>query len=190
MQERATDAKDLEASQALPQHNHQRLQAMFAKYHNVVWRTLRRYGLDPETAADVGQQAYLVAVERIDDIWPGSERAFLLGSALRLARKHRRGATRLQLESNMDASVRVQEGAESRAITLELLDRVLSQLDDDLIEAFILFDVEEFTTREVASALSLAEGTVASRVRRAREAFRAITRRLDRVSEREEGGNP
>ena len=51
-----------------------RLQAMFDSHHELVWRTLRRYGLDPEAAADVGQQAYVVAIERIVDIWQGSER--------------------------------------------------------------------------------------------------------------------
>ncbi|MDD9932781.1 MAG: sigma-70 family RNA polymerase sigma factor [Myxococcales bacterium] len=166
----------------------ERLRSMFDLHHHVVWRTLRRFGLDPEAAADVGQQAYLVAVERIDDIWPGSERAFLIGTALRLARKHRHRAGRLQLEATVDERLHAPGKAESRAIALELLDRVLSQLDPSLVEAFVLFDIEGLSTREVARALDLPEGTVASRVRRAREAFRAATRRLDRISQREEGG--
>lgn len=165
-----------------------RLQEMFNLYHHAVWRTLRRYGLPPEAAADVGQQAYLVAVERVHDIWPGRERAFLLGTALRLARKHRRGAVRLQLELGIDERVHVAGAAESRTIALELLDRVLCQLDASLVEVFVLFEVEGFSTKEVASALEVPEGTVASRLRRAREAFRAATQRLQRTSEREEGG--
>jgi RNA polymerase sigma-70 factor (ECF subfamily) len=161
---------------------------MFDSHHDLVWRTLRRYGLDPEAAADVGQQAFVVAIERIGDIWPGSERAFLLGTALRLARKQRRIAARAPLEARIDERARQPERAESQAMTLELLDRVLSQLDGSLVEVFVLFDVEGFSTREIASALSLPEGTVASRLRRAREEFRAATRRLERVFEREEGG--
>jgi len=171
------------------QHDHERLQVMFDLYHDVVWRTLRRYGLSPEAAADVGQQAYLVAVERIADIWTGRERAFLIGTALRLARKHRRRDARLQLEAaGMDERAHAPGRAESHAITLDLLDRVLSQLDPVLVEIFVLFDVEGLSTKEVASALELPEGTVASRVRRAREAFRAATARLQRTFEREEGG--
>jgi RNA polymerase sigma-70 factor (ECF subfamily) len=165
-----------------------RLQQMFDSHHNLVWRTLRRYGLDPEAAADVGQQAYVVAIERIGDIWPGSERAFLLGTALRLARKQRRTAARAQLQARIDERARQPERAESQVMTLELLDRVLSQLDGSLVEVFVLFDVEGFSTREIANALSLPEGTVASRLRRAREEFRAATRRLELVFEREEGG--
>ncbi len=176
------------SSAAPPEDGRVRLQRMFDSHHGVVWRTLRRYGLDPETAADVGQQAFLVAVERITDIWPGSERAFLLGTALRLARKQRRNAARSPLESCPDERLRQAASAESQAMTLELLDRVLGQLDVSLVEVFVLFDVEGFSTKEIASALTVPEGTVASRLRRAREEFRAATRRLERVLEREEGG--
>jgi RNA polymerase sigma-70 factor (ECF subfamily) len=148
----------------------------------------RRYGLDAEAAADVGQQAYLVAIERIDDIWQGSERAFLLGTALRLARKHRRSVARAAMDAIADEPARPAASAESHAMTLELLDRVLGQLDASLVEVFVLFDVEGFSTREIATALAIPEGTVASRLRRAREEFRAVTHRLSCVLDREEGG--
>jgi RNA polymerase sigma-70 factor (ECF subfamily) len=165
-----------------------RLQTMFDRHHNLVWRTLRRYGLDAEAAAAVGQLAYLVAIERIDDIWLGSERAFLLGTALRLARKPRRSVARAAMDAIADEPARPAASAESHAMTLELLDRVLGQLDASLVEVFVLFDVEGFSTREIATALAIPEGTVASRLRRAREEFRAVTHRLSCVLDREEGG--
>lgn len=165
-----------------------RLQAMFNAHHNLVWRMLRRYGLDAEAAADVAQQAFLVAVERIADIWPGSERAFLIGTALWLARSSHRSAVRLQPEGRLDERVRASGHAESQAMTLELLDRVLSGLDRTLVEVFVLFDVEGFSAPEISRALEVPVGTVASRVRRAREEFRAAVARLERVFEREEGG--
>jgi len=189
MQRRSTAAEVRDASPPPPAvDSRARLQQMFDSHHNLVWRTLRRYGLDPEAAADVGQQAYVVAIERIADIWPGSERAFLLGTALRLARKQRRTAARVPLESGIDERARQPGHAESQAITLELLDRVLGQLDASLVEVFVLFDVEGFSTKEIASALAVPEGTVASRLRRAREEFRAVTRRLECVLQREERG--
>lgn len=165
-----------------------RLQRMFDNHRHLVFRTLRRYGLDPEAAADVGQQAFLIAVERISDIWPGSERAFLLGTALRVARKQRRTAARTPVDLRIEDLARQPERAESQAMTLELLDRVLSQLDTSLVEVFVLFDVEGFSTKEIASALAVPEGTVASRLRRAREEFRAAVRRIECVRHREEGG--
>ena len=57
MQRRSTAAEVPEASPPPPSlDSRARLQQMFDSHHNLVWRTLRRYGLDPE-AADVGQQA-------------------------------------------------------------------------------------------------------------------------------------
>ena len=188
MQRRVTAARVPDAAPLPPVDSRARLQQMFNSHHNLVWRTLRRYGLDEHAAADIGQQAYLVAVERIEDIWPGSERAFLLGTALRIARKQRRNAARAPLEQHIDERAREPGRAESQAMTLELLDRVLGQLDASLVEVFVLFDVEGFSTKEIASALAVPEGTVASRLRRAREEFRAVTRRLERVFDREEGG--
>jgi RNA polymerase sigma-70 factor (ECF subfamily) len=160
---------------------------MFEAHHGVVWRTLRRCGLDPETAADTGQQAFLVAVERISDIWPGRERAFLVGTALRLARSGRRKAARWQLDDQMDQRPRLAGSAEERASTLELVDAVLARLDPTLVEVFVLYDVEGFSSPEIAEALGLPAGTVASRLRRAREEFRSIARRLELVLKREEG---
>lgn len=191
MQRRSTAAgiPDAAALAAVPVTDSRvRLQQMFDRHHNLVWRTLRRYGLDPDAAADVAQQAYVVAIERIDDIWLGSERAFLLGTALRMARRQRRQAARSSVEPGIEDRVRQPERAESQALTLQLLDRVLSQLDASLVEVFVLFDVEGFSTKEIARALEIPEGTVASRLRRAREEFRAVTRRLEKVFEREEGG--
>ena len=171
----------------LPSDANARLQHMFDHHHALVWRMLRRYGLDGEAAADVGQQAFVVAVERVSDIWPGSERAFLLGTALRLARKHRRSEARATLDAAHDERTRQPVSAESAAMTLELLDRVLAQLDASLVEVFVLFDVEGCSTREIADALEIPAGTVASRLRRAREEFKAATRRLSLVQDREEG---
>src|ERR1700748_3408318 len=63
-----------------------RLETMFVAHNAMVWRTLRRRGLSPDAAADVTQQAFLVAAERLGDINPDSERAFLIGTALRLVK--------------------------------------------------------------------------------------------------------
>ena len=168
-------------------HDRTRLQAMFDAHHDLVWRTLRRFGLDPEAAADVGQQAFLVAVERIADIWPGSERAFLVGTALRLARSARRTLVRVRPDGQFDERLAHAGRAESQVMTLELLDRVLVQLDASLVEVFVLFDVEGFSAPEIARALALPVGTVASRLRRAREEFRAAAARLEKIIAREEG---
>lgn len=171
-----------------PEQARARVRAMFDAHHQLVWRSLRRYGLDPDASADVTQQAFVVALERVADIWPGSERAFLIGAALRIARSLRRSTARYQLDPGLEERL-VQTGPhpEKSASTLELLDRVLAQLDDGLVEVFVLFDIEGMSGPELARALGIPTGTVASRVRRAREAFRAAAARLELTRAREEG---
>lgn len=61
-----------------------------------------------------------------------------------------------------------------------LLDRALEALDADYRSVFALYELEELTMAEIASILDLPEGTVASRLRRARDEFRKIAKRFER----------
>jgi len=46
-------------------------------------------------------------------------------------------------------------------------------MPEDLRVAFVLFELEEMTMIEVSEVLGIPAGTVASRIRRARDVFRA-----------------
>lgn len=165
-----------------------RLEKMFRAHHELVWRTLRRLGLGPEQAADAAQQAFLIAAERLGDIRTGSERAFLFGTAIRLARTAYRSGRRFQLEDDMDhradAGSRVEEVVDRRR-AVELADRVLAQMEPSLLTVFVLFEIEGLSTPEIAELIGVPLGTAASRLRRAREAFRATAARMERTMRRE-----
>src|SRR5690242_17489528 len=90
------------AAPARPEGERARLERMFVAHHAMVWRTMRRRGLTPDAAADVTQQTFVVAAERLADIAHDSERAFLLGTALRVAQSLGRKTMRWQLEEDMD----------------------------------------------------------------------------------------
>jgi len=60
----------------------------------------------------------------------------------------------------------------------QLLDRVLDQLPDDLRVCFVLYELEGMSSPEIAELLSIPVGTVASRLRRAREAFELAAAKL------------
>jgi len=159
-----------------------RLERMFRAHHELIWRTLRRLGLAPESAADATQQAFLIAAERLDDIRPGSERAFLFGTAVRLARTAFRTSRRFQLEDDMDTrpdpKMRADELA-NRQRAREAVDRILSRLDPDLLSVFVLFELEGMSAPEISKLAGIPVGTVASRLRRARETFRAEVAALE-----------
>jgi RNA polymerase sigma-70 factor (ECF subfamily) len=165
-----------------------RLERMFRAHHELVWRTLRRLGLGPEQAADATQQAFLIAAERLSDIRMGSERAFLFGTALRLARSVYRTGRRFQLEDDMDLRAdggsRAEELVDQRR-AMVLADRVLAEMEPSLLTVFVLFELEGLSTPEIADIVGVPLGTAASRLRRAREAFRSAAARMERSGRRE-----
>jgi RNA polymerase sigma-70 factor (ECF subfamily) len=170
---------------ARPPADRARLEQMFVAHHALVWRTLRRRGLDADTAADATQQTFLVAAERLRDINLDSERAFLVGTALRVAFSVGRKTVRWQLEDDMDLRAAQGRNLLDKQAAIELCDLVLSKVDADLVEIFVLFELEGLSSPEIASSLEIPLGTVASRLRRAREQFRAVVGRLELAMRRE-----
>ena len=163
----------------------ERLTQLVRTHYDFVWRLLRRTGVPRAEAEDAAQQVFLVAHRRRGVIAPGSERAFLAGTAVRVAADVRR--TRRRKPAEVDAepdAVDERPGPdelteEHRA--RELLDRLLAAMPEELAAAFVLFEIEELSSREIANALGIPKGTVASRLRRAREWFgEAVARERDR----------
>ena len=174
-----------EAAPARTEDERARLERMFVAHHAMVWRTMRRRGLSPDTAADVTQQTFVVAAERLADIAPDSERAFLLGTALRVSQSLGRKTMRWQLEEDMDQRVAEAGNLGDARAAVQLCDLALAKVDPDLAEVFVMFELEGLSSPEIAAALEIPLGTVASRLRRAREQFRLVVGRLELVMRRE-----
>lgn len=186
MSDRSALAARVAESLLLPEPvDRQRLARMFESHHELVWRTLRRRGLTPDAAADATQQTFLIAAERLSDIVPVSERAFLIGTALRLVRSAYRKAVRVQLEHDMDLRVDPADSVIDDRAAVELFDRVLGRMDPTLAEVFILFELDGFSSPEIAEMIEVPLGTVASRLRRAREEFKNVAHRMDPSLRRE-----
>lgn len=163
-----------------------RLRAMVAAHFDTVWRTLKRLGVDGGAVDDACQRVWLVATGKLDAIDPARERAYLLGIALRVASDARRAAKRHREIADGGEAERGGAGSElvpapdallDAKRAREILSRALERLIPDLREAFVLFELEELSAPEVAALLDVPEGTVASRVRRAREQIRASLER-------------
>lgn len=169
-----------------------RLERMFAQHFDFIWRSLRRFGLSEDRADDAAQQVFIVASRKLDRIEIGSERSFLFGTAMRVAsdlRKsapYRREIAHAEPGYDVEGGLRPDDLVEQRRARA-LLDDVLDAMDLDLRTVFVLFELEEMTTAEIASLLSIPHGTVASRLRRAREEFDSRVSRLQRPRR---GGDP
>ena len=169
-----------------------RLQAMFRQDFTFIWRVLRRLGVPPADVDDAAQQVFVVAADRIADIQAGRERAFLFGSALRVASRARQGRGPQPDSAALESQVDPGPGPEQltdRKRALEALDAVLEAMPFELRAVFVLFELEGMSMQDIAQALDLPRGTVASRLRRAREEFHSIASRL-RARAQFRGGRP
>ena len=68
---------------------------------------------------------------------------------------------------------------------VQLCDLALSKVNPELAEVFVLYEIEGLSSPEIAALLEIPLGSVASRLRRAREQFSAAVARIERVIQRE-----
>lgn len=147
-----------------------RLRALLSAHFEVMWRLLRRLGVPPADLDDAVQEVVVVLARKLPQIQPNSERAFVLSTAYRVASTARRTRRRrpphvdLEDEPSADSSANPEELLERRRARA-LLDEVLLELPLELRAVFVLYELERLTTSEIAAALELRPGTVASRLR-------------------------
>jgi RNA polymerase sigma-70 factor (ECF subfamily) len=171
------------AASELADASQQRALVLVRDHFDFVWRLLCRLGVPRPDADDAAQQVFIVATQRLGQIPHGGERTFLYGTALRTAatlrRNQRRRARWVEPGSVDCASPELQPDAElERRQALAFLDDVLQRLPDELREVFVLCEIEELTAPQVAGIAGIPAGTVASRLRRARQEFGQQARRL------------
>jgi RNA polymerase sigma-70 factor (ECF subfamily) len=172
------------AGAAAAQLDNARVAQMLGAHFRDVWRIVRRFGVPENSADDAAQEVFIIAARRLSDIAPGSERAFLFASAVRVAANARRalGARREcaedeSLPEGVDPRPNAEALLDQKRLRL-LLDRVLDELSDDLRVCFVLYELEGMSSPEIAELLAIPVGTVASRLRRAREAFELAAGKL------------
>ena len=150
-----------------------RLRQLVDAHIQLVARILRNAGTADADIDDDVQRVFIALSNRMDDVRAGSERAFLAQTALNMAAHSRRSAARRRETLTErppeagDPSAGPEELAERRQVR-KTLDRILGAMDADLRAVFVLFEIEEMTTVEIATILDIPTGTVASRLRRAR----------------------
>jgi len=165
----------------------QRLRAIVDDHADFVARVLRNAGTPAADVDDDVQRAFIVVSRRLDDIHPGAEKSFLLRTALNLAAHARRTIARRrevaaeEAPESDDGQASPERIAEIRRHRV-MLDDVLAQMETNLRTVFVLYEFEEMSMSEIASTLDIPPGTVASRLRRAREDFRARVKAIEGMS--------
>jgi RNA polymerase sigma-70 factor, ECF subfamily len=160
------------------------IRALVAREYPAVWRFLRRLGVPSSQVDDAAQRVFARVLAQRQRITRGSERAYLMRAAFRSALEQQRANKRqLARASDVDGDqlaspAPAPDQSLAQQEELRLLDRALAQLSPELRAVFTLAELEELSFSEIAVALQLPRGTVASRMRRAKEQFTQAVRRL------------
>jgi RNA polymerase sigma-70 factor (ECF subfamily) len=169
-----------------------RLRQLVDDYVRLVARVLRNAGTAEADVDDDVQRVFIALANRLDDVRVGAEKAFLIQTALNMAAHARRTAARRRETltdrppETADPVVGPEELAQREQVR-RTLDQVLAAMDPDLRAVFVLFELEEMTTAEIAAILHIPVGTVASRLRRARGDFRERVASLETSPKTEVG---
>ena len=162
----------------------QRVAALVRGQIGLVWRTLRRLAVPAMDLEDATQKVFMITAQKLDRIAPDRERSFVFGTALRVASAVRR-SRRLRREDPGDAlafladPLQDPEGSAGQRQALEMVATILDRMPEDVRRTFLLFELEEWTMAEIAALDRVPPGTVASRLRRARDRFRQEVTRLE-----------
>jgi RNA polymerase sigma-70 factor (ECF subfamily) len=164
-------------------------------YHDhfdLVWRTLRRYGVPAASLDDAVQDVFLVVHTRLASFEGRSSlRTWIFGIARRVARNHRPSARAYAeavggdtLEALPDVDTRSPLASVEAIEDARILEGLLADLAPDKREAFILVELEQMTALEAGLALGVNPNTMSSRVRAARRELKQALARLEAQRER------
>ena len=137
---------------------------LIKQYELILYRTAKRIGLKEEDIADVLQETILTAFEKISTL---KQAQFfntwlcriLLNKCYRLLKQQKQPLSNDMLLNNLPFQDQ---------LTIEL-DDALNSLDDNHRIALTLYYVNGFTTKEISEFLQESEGTIKSRISRAKK---------------------
>jgi RNA polymerase sigma-70 factor (ECF subfamily) len=150
-----------------------------------VWRSLRRLGVREGDVPDAVQDVFLIVHRKLAEFEGRSKvTTWLFGISLRVARDRRRAAhERRRSEEDAPLSDPADERADvaaeaERRQGLVLIEKFLEEMPLEQRAVFTLFELEGMSGDDIAESLEIPLGTVYSRLRIAREAFRKSIARV------------
>jgi RNA polymerase sigma-70 factor (ECF subfamily) len=158
---------------------------VYERHFDFVWKSLRRLGVPERDLPDVAQEVFVVVHRRLSSFEGRAKiTTWLFQICLHAARDRGRRAHVRREVSDM-TTVELQATHAERADQLlerrddlAMFDAVLDGMSADQRAVFVMFELSEMTGDDIAETLGVPLGTVYSRIRLAREAFRRSVARV------------
>jgi RNA polymerase sigma-70 factor, ECF subfamily len=168
--------------------------SVYAAWYDDVTRWLRALGGPPADLDDLAQEVFIVVHRRLH-AFDGRN---LAGWLYRITIRQLRDLRRLRWVKNVfkrtvPLSTRIAATGPTPVIALEtkqrqdLLDRLLTKLSAPLRETFVLFEIEGYTSDQIAAFQGVPANTVRARIYRARKKVLQLMPDW-RTAERQRGG--
>jgi RNA polymerase sigma-70 factor (ECF subfamily) len=156
---------------------------VFRDHAAYVWRVLRRLGVEERDVEDVCQEVFVVVHRRLPEFEGRSSlRTWVYGVCVRTASDYRRRAGhRHEVVTGSppeQLSVDDPHGALAARQARQVLDGILSELDEDKRTVFVLYEIEQLTMAEVAEAVGCPLQTAYSRLHVARAKVESAIARI------------
>jgi RNA polymerase sigma-70 factor, ECF subfamily len=145
-----------------------RLGRLIRKQFGFVWRLSRRIGLTESEVDSAVREVFEAAAQRIGDIRPGSERAFLFSTTLHVAARVRRSrGPQAEIGDGSPTLEDLDQAGQAR----EILGALLEQMPLELRVVFVLREIEQFSSIEIAEIIGIPLATVTTRLAEAQADF-------------------
>jgi len=155
------------------------------KYQHKIVNLVMRYVRDPELAQDITQEAFIKAYRALPRFRGDSAfYTWLYRIAVNTAKNHLAAQRRRPMDIELDLQdpeqyelhAKLKETDTPEGITLsnelmEIIERAIAALPEDLQTAIILRELEGMSYEEIAQTMECPVGTVRSRIFRARDAI-------------------
>lgn len=166
---------------ALPSSSPLRIEDVYRAHVSFVWRNARRLGCEDEWLDDAVQEVFLVVAAKLEAFERRAHlRTWLFAITFRVVQRLRRNRSRYLLRLLRMAREHLEPATcepQRRSEAGRDLRCVLSRLSEAKRAVFILSELEDMTTPEIAECLGLRPGTVDSRLRAARQEIGAYIER-------------
>jgi RNA polymerase sigma-70 factor, ECF subfamily len=165
---------------------------VYDTYFGFVWRAAANRGIPQAALDDVVQEVFVVVYRKLGEFEGRSTlRTWLAAIVRRVVADHlkKRGNQAVAGESVDDYPAELADGPSAvaeRKAAAQLVDELLTKMTEVQREVFVLYELEQLTTREIAELTATNENTVQTRLKAARKVFEQGAMRHRAASARKE----